>query len=312
MSSLSLYDILEVSPRASSEVIRAAYKSLMQRNHPDKSTDPAAATARTALIAQAYGVLSDPQRRLAYDESLVSQSAAEQATEWRAPSKAPLHPAPTKRPGGFSTLRSWYAPALIVCIMVAGAAILVLSRGKATSPSSSGLASQGNGTLPARIAQTGGSYQGTDPSVPGSLVDAPAPRPTETLAELQARTLSAFATDLAIELNTTDPTAAGQRHILIIPNLGLRLAAHESARWTPRIQADRAAIIQQLLVALAKAPYLELVKADGELYLKNLIVETVIAAVGFEPEVVPTTAPTSSQVPRRPLEVLLPLAFSVQ
>jgi curved DNA-binding protein CbpA len=59
------YDTLEVHPRASQEVIRAAYRSLMQRYHPDRNPGDVAAAARAASIAQAYDVLSDPQIHLA-------------------------------------------------------------------------------------------------------------------------------------------------------------------------------------------------------------------------------------------------------
>ena len=34
------YDILEVSPQAEDIVIRAAYRALAQRYHPDKSSEP--------------------------------------------------------------------------------------------------------------------------------------------------------------------------------------------------------------------------------------------------------------------------------
>jgi curved DNA-binding protein CbpA len=64
---MNYYEILEVSQNASQEVIRAAYKTLMQRYHPDKcSNDPE--TAQLVLaIRLAYDVLSDPELRKAYD-----------------------------------------------------------------------------------------------------------------------------------------------------------------------------------------------------------------------------------------------------
>jgi DnaJ-class molecular chaperone len=65
------YDILEVSPQAEDIVIRAAYRALAQRYHPDKSSDSKeAAAVRMRSIQEAYEVLSDPVRRVAYDASL--------------------------------------------------------------------------------------------------------------------------------------------------------------------------------------------------------------------------------------------------
>lgn len=66
----TLYDRLSVSRDAAPEVIRAAYRVLSQRHHPDRNPgDPSAASAMQ-MINDAYAVLSDPQRRHAYDASL--------------------------------------------------------------------------------------------------------------------------------------------------------------------------------------------------------------------------------------------------
>lgn len=68
------YQTLGVLDNAEDIVIRAAYKALAQRYHPDKWTgDPAEATRRMAEINEAYGVLSDPAKRRAYDEQINSQ-----------------------------------------------------------------------------------------------------------------------------------------------------------------------------------------------------------------------------------------------
>jgi len=62
------YRILGVLEDAEDIVIKAAYRALAQRYHPDKwQGDPAEATRRMAAINEAYGVLSDAQKRAAYD-----------------------------------------------------------------------------------------------------------------------------------------------------------------------------------------------------------------------------------------------------
>lgn len=66
----NLYDILEVSSRASPETIRAAYKSLLQRYHPDKHGNSPREAAVAREIIDAYQVLSDARARLAYDRQL--------------------------------------------------------------------------------------------------------------------------------------------------------------------------------------------------------------------------------------------------
>ena len=62
------YRNLGVLDDAEDVVIRAAYRALAQRYHPDKwQGDPAEATRRMAEINAAYAVLSDTEKRAAYD-----------------------------------------------------------------------------------------------------------------------------------------------------------------------------------------------------------------------------------------------------
>ena len=62
------YRILGVLDEAEDIVIKAAYKALAQRYHPDKwAGDSEDATRRMADINEAYGVLSDPAKRKEYD-----------------------------------------------------------------------------------------------------------------------------------------------------------------------------------------------------------------------------------------------------
>lgn len=67
------YDILEVSQNASKEVIKAAYKALAKRYHPDTNNgQPFRNGIDMVLINEAYEVLSDDIKRKKYDETLKS------------------------------------------------------------------------------------------------------------------------------------------------------------------------------------------------------------------------------------------------
>jgi curved DNA-binding protein CbpA len=72
----NLYRILHVQPEAPAEVIKASYRALMSaaRMHPDLGGDH----AKAAALNDAYAVLSDPERRRAYD--LARRKAAVQAS----------------------------------------------------------------------------------------------------------------------------------------------------------------------------------------------------------------------------------------
>ena len=63
------YQILGVSPKATQEEIRAAYKRLAKRYHPDVNPHPNA-TRYFQQIREAYEVLSDPKKRQQYDLQL--------------------------------------------------------------------------------------------------------------------------------------------------------------------------------------------------------------------------------------------------
>ena len=60
------YELLQVSPRATPDVIQAAYRVLSRSYHPDISRDPNAGQLMRQLNA-AYDVLSDPEGRAKYD-----------------------------------------------------------------------------------------------------------------------------------------------------------------------------------------------------------------------------------------------------
>lgn len=62
------YDLLNLHPSASPQDIRRAYRELSKLYHPDTTTLPEAiATEKFRQINEAYGTLSSPERRVAYD-----------------------------------------------------------------------------------------------------------------------------------------------------------------------------------------------------------------------------------------------------
>lgn len=73
------YDNLKVSRHAPQEVIRAAYKALSQKYHPDKNPGDERAARIMAIVNTAYNILSDPVRRKEHDEWIVSE---EWEVEW--------------------------------------------------------------------------------------------------------------------------------------------------------------------------------------------------------------------------------------
>ncbi len=73
------YDNLKVARLAPQEVIRAAYKALTQKYHPDKNPGDEKAARIMAILNTAYGILGDPVRRKEHDEWI---AAEEWEIEW--------------------------------------------------------------------------------------------------------------------------------------------------------------------------------------------------------------------------------------
>ena len=67
MSKRDYYEVLEINKTATEVEIKAAYRKLAIKHHPDKNPDDHAAEDKFKEAAEAYSVLSDAQKRAAYD-----------------------------------------------------------------------------------------------------------------------------------------------------------------------------------------------------------------------------------------------------
>jgi DnaJ domain len=130
------YDNLKVSRQAPQEVIRAAYKALSQKYHPDKNPGDEKAARIMAIVNSAYNVLSDPVRRKEHDEWIAAEeweiewlesTRSEEGRErahsegWEAPAQPVRAPPPLLRDA-----RWWIGMA--ACFAAGAAAVLLFGQ----------------------------------------------------------------------------------------------------------------------------------------------------------------------------------------
>jgi hypothetical protein len=129
------YDNLKVSRHAPQEVIRAAYKALSQKYHPDKNQGDERAARIMAIVNTAYNILSDPVRRKEHDDWIVSE---EWEVEWlesthgdegrdKARGDAQWEPRRVEAPGRWQVLRDprWWGAMLLFFAGGAGLTFLL-------------------------------------------------------------------------------------------------------------------------------------------------------------------------------------------
>src|SRR5216684_1719687 len=61
------YETLSVSRDASDQELKTSYRKLAMQYHPDRNPDDPAAEEQFKACSEAYQVLSDPEKRAAYD-----------------------------------------------------------------------------------------------------------------------------------------------------------------------------------------------------------------------------------------------------
>ncbi len=286
------YDTLEVSSRASPEVLRAAYRSLMQRYHPDRHPDDPQAAARTAAITEAYDVLSDPARRAAYDEALAAQqtSAPPAGASAGATAGASRNARSAGAAGGATAGRAragQRGPARAASPVSIGrwAIGLALALGAAVLVGHYGAQRPAQGEDWATLRQRFSAGGHTEDELremlrrkEALLQQSPALRErddTERARDLEARTFRLLDAKLEIYLGTG---------VLTVPQIELVLGSFDAQTLRSYLLKNRELLVGDVTRALNNANVANLVGAAGEQYVQTLIQDTLVKALGSPPE----------------------------
>jgi DnaJ-like protein len=89
------YQVLGIGPDATGADIASAYRRLARASHPDSRPGDPAAAGQFRALSDAYGLLSDPARRAAWDHQHPSRSARRpHQPAWAGTARPPLWPLP--------------------------------------------------------------------------------------------------------------------------------------------------------------------------------------------------------------------------
>lgn len=288
MSVMNCYEILEVSPNASPAVIKAAYKSLMQRYHPDRNPGDARIAEHAANVVQAYELLSDPAKRAVYDQSLKRQSAAPQAAA-RDSGRATRYAAAPAADDHHKIY--WVVWALIGLTMVVSVLLLFFTK-------------QQPAPEPALMPQATGASAASEVA--------------RTLPLLMARlnihllTLKKPPEDAGNTAQVAQEIWEDSGYVLDIPVLGVKVGTFDSAKVIRHLEANETYIREKLVQKLAKADREKLAQIGGEQYLQNMIMDAIEEATGTDRREDYPPAPGESPGRYGVVDVLLSESFAVR
>lgn len=304
------YDILEVSPNASHAVIKAAYKSLMQRYHPDKNSGDPAMGKLTILISQAFDVLSDPEKRKAYDLGLAQHELNNSTFTDRVPRResgvVTTQQAKQQSPSQEVLSRpldrtTESVPIVWLVISVAFIwAVLVMATPKSQTNSE------------AQHQPLSEKVEAEELARLGALAKVNAETEKNEAVSKVARTIPQLAKGITVSM---PPSKDGFNHCseyaicthyIKIPVFGVVVRKNDSEKIIQHIWKNRALILEGVETELGKHLYTNLTQVNGEERLKKIILDQINEVVGTD-----NYSLYDVSEHRGIEEILLPESFSV-
>lgn len=303
---MTYYDLLEVSPNASAEVIRAAYKSLMQRYHPDRNPGDAAIAERAALVTRAYDVLSQEDKRAAYDLSLRQVAAGEREAFRERAHRSTVRGSSVARRQDEQPTSVVRAAILVAVIVVSGWVLVKLA---------SGLLSPAEAPADVRRAPLAGDAKAADgaPSVSAPAGDTGRARKVSSDASTpEIRALPGYVRQLSVIVRSPGAVGQSSSYELVVPTVDIRVGVRDADNALHHLANTQPQVMRALEEKLAGARVEMLLRhPEGERYLAELILQGIAGATGVAVSSDPAADPDA--LDRYGIvEVSLPDSYSVK
>jgi len=250
---MNYYELLEVSANASPEVIKAAYKSLMQRNHPDKNPNNSEAEERSILLAEAFEILSNETKRSAYNLELKQLSQPVFRTKAANPTVG--YSPPDRKRKSFS-----FATYIVIFLGLVVWFAWITNEDKQPQ------------TLNVPNPQLDNSLTSDLKSHGGQV----------TLIERESipleRSMPTYLSDIKVNLGTTYSSIESEKvdsqAVLSIRTVGIIVGAFEAEKFISFLVDNKQQILMKLSEKLETASITSLKSNMGEQYLKELILKS--------------------------------------
>jgi curved DNA-binding protein CbpA len=276
------YKILEVTRSASLPVIKAAYKALLNKYHPDKNIDDSnnkLYNQKLLLIREAYDILSDAEKRKEYDKTICNAGDHEEKIQKTEVVKniEPTKPSISGMPKNSETSFTWVGIGLIIFVII----LVAISAGS-------------NEETSAYNNQAAVSY--TEKSQPLAIPELPKEPTEEELRlkkekeelSLKARIIASFAKDVSVIMPPDEDgdsicipgnQFAVCNYKIVIPRISLLVYEDNKEAVIDNILKNKSLIIHHIKRELSDDLYTNYTGLNGEeelsLFIKNIVNEFV-------------------------------------
>jgi curved DNA-binding protein CbpA len=313
---VNAYDTLQVSRTADAQVIRAAYRSLIQSHHPDRHPGDGSKAELAARLTQAYELLTDPERKAELDAQLAADDVRRSSAA-TAPRKSQASQTQAKSKPASSTaftLAAWPRIALLLLFAaLAWAAGSYAAKRLSGQPPAQQLAEL---RTQMESAQTSEAQRRALFARKQELLQADAPlaalERSQRLSDLAGRSVGLLQEPLLLSMGSGAGVGAPMPLVrLSVPEITLVLGSFDAELVKSQISRHRLRMVSELERRLGSESAALALSADAEERLKRVIRQSVAASLDLQAQ--ESYPSTYFESPGRygVVDVILPQSFRV-